>query len=319
MESLAPESENPFAKLVMLNTPQDPNDISQQALKDKAFVSVRYGCWTHDTENLPLEFRKSAWEERISTAKLQEEYRDAQARNRLSIFIREKECKLATPETSAFKPEWLRYFGEGEDYPEPDKHLMWIIMVIDPVPPPSDEKLEKGVIDGDFEAISVLGRYKGDIYLLETVQNRGHAPDWTVREFFRLGGKWGIRKCIVETVAYQKTLVWLLREAMRVRQVFYLVEEFGRSDKRPKVQKIYDGLHPIVSTQRLYVRRDQIDFIDQYTNFSTVRKIAKDDTIETVAIGCTELQNKGISLPGGGEPSYNEDDYENLGDYRGAP
>lgn len=317
-ESLAPRSESPFAKLVMLNTPQDYNDISQQALKDKQFVSERFGCWTKETEDLPLEYRKSAWPELVPTSELQEEYRAAAARNRLSIFIREKECKLTTPETSVFRDEWLQFFGHDEDEPEPPLHEMWTIMVIDPVPPPSETKLAKGIVDGDFEAISVLGRYQGKIYLLESVYNRGHNPTWTASEFFRLASKWRIRKALVESVAYQQTLTWLLREAMKKAGVYYLVEEFGKGDKRPKSQKIVDGLQGIASNKQLFVRRDQHEFISQFRDYSLIRKVAKDDVIETVAIGCIELQNKGFNLPSGGDP-YADDAYESLGDYRGAP
>src|SRR5690606_1146700 len=47
-ESLAPENDQPLAKLVMLNTPQDFNDITQQALKDPQFKSAVFGCWTEE-------------------------------------------------------------------------------------------------------------------------------------------------------------------------------------------------------------------------------------------------------------------------------
>jgi hypothetical protein len=321
-ESLAPRSESPFAKLVMLNTPQDYNDVSQQALKDKQFVSARYGCWTKETEDLPLEFRKSAWEELIPTSELQDEYRAAAARNRLSIFVREKECKLTTPENNCFKDEWLKYFGVDENEPEPPLHEMITIMVIDPVPPPSEAKLQKGIIDGDFEAISVLGRYQGKVYLLESVYNRGHDPTWTASEFFRLAARWRIRKALVEAVAYQQTLVWLLREAMKKARVFYLIEEFGKGDKRPKATKIVDGLQGICSNGQFFCRRNQLEFITQFRDMSLVKKLVKDDVLETVALGCIELQNKGLNIPGSdkvGTDPYNEDEYESLGDYRGAP
>lgn len=317
-ESLAPRSESPFAKLVMLNTPQDYNDISQLAFKDKQFTSRLYGCWTKETENLPLAFRKSAWEELVPTPELQEEYEAAAARNRLSIFIREKECKLTSPENSSFKEEWLRYFGDEEEEKEPPLHETWAIMIIDPVPPPSEIALAKGLVDNDFEAISVLGRYKGKVFFLEGSANRGHTPAWTVSEFFRLAQRWNVRKVLVESVAYQKTLVWLLREAMKKAGTYYLLEEFGRGDKRPKSQKITDGLIGVASNGQLYVRRSQHDFIGQFLGYSVVRKTGKDDIIETVAIGCLELMNRGFNLPEG-DPDFIETEYKELENYRGAP
>ena len=53
-ESLAPKSEAPFAKMVILQTPQDFDDISQLAAKDGQFASARFGCWTKETENCLL-------------------------------------------------------------------------------------------------------------------------------------------------------------------------------------------------------------------------------------------------------------------------
>jgi hypothetical protein len=316
-ESLAPRSESPFAKMVMLNTPQDYNDISQLAFKDQQFVSKRFGCWTPATEDAPLEFRESAWPELIPTEELREEYRAAAARNRLSIFVREKECKLTTPENSAFKAEWLRFFGKDEEEPEPPLDQMWTIMVIDPTPPPSEIQLAKGLVDADYEAITVLGKYKGKVFVLETDYHRGGDPNWTANIFFRLVQKWRIRKALIESVVYQRTLAWYLREQMRKQGFYILLEEFGRGDKRSKTQKILDGITGIASNHQLYVRRDQVELIDQYTNFSVIKKIGHDDVIETVAIGCTELMNGGINVSDA--ITLDEDQYEELGDYRGAP
>ncbi len=317
IKSLAPKSENPLAKLVMLNTPQAFGDISQQALKDSAFTSYVAGCWSKETKDLPLEYRKSAWEERVSTSELHKEYAQYAARNRLSIFIREMECNLTTPETSAFRQEWLQFYKD-EDTPPIEE--MWTIMVIDPVPPPTEQQLMKGVVEGDYEAISVLGRYKGSIYLLESVTSRGHNPNWTKSEFFRLAAKWRIKKALVEAVAYQSAVSWMLREEMKKLGVFYMVEEFGRGDKRPKSQKITDGITGPASNRQLFVKEDHTAFIDQFINYSLIKKTGHDDVLETVALGCIELQNKGFNLPGNGEVlDLDSDDWNEIDDFRGAP
>lgn len=315
-ESLAPRTESEFAKMVILQTPLDEKDISQQCLKDPQFVSARFGCWTPETEDLPIEFRKSSWESRYPTPDLQVEYHAAAARNRLSIFIREKECRLINPESSAFKPGWLRYFGEGQTEPEPDLSDMYTLLVIDPVPPPSQSALATGVHKGDFEALTVLGRYKNKVYVLDTVYSRGHDPNWTVSEFFRLAQKWSIRKVIVDAVAYQRTLAWLLREAMKKVGIYYLVQEY--LDKRDKETRIIDGLSGIASNGQLFFRISQTEAIGQFTRFSTVKRIPHDDVIETIAIGASDLQNGGLNLPGGGHLLY-EDDIEELTQIGGCP
>lgn len=318
LESLAPRSESPFAKLVMLNTPQNFNDISQLAFKDEAFVSRRYGCWTPETEDAALEDRKSAWEEHTSTEDLQKEYQQAAARNRLSIFIREKECKLTSPENSAFKAAWLRYFGKDEITIEPPLEQMWTILVIDPIPPPSEIKLAKGIIDSDYEALTVLGKYQGKVFVLETAYSRGNDPNWTSSEFFRLVSKWRVRKALIESVVFSKTVAWYLREQMRKAGIYVLLDEFGRGDRRSKTQKILDGITGIASNGQLYFRRDQTEAISQFTNFSTIRKIGHDDVLETIAVGCTELMNGGLNVSGEAI-DLEEGEFADLTDYRGAP
>ncbi len=314
-ESLSNEA--PLAKLVLLNTPQDFNDITQEALKDPEFASARFGCWTTETEDLPLEFRKSAWEQLVSTTDLQSSYRAALARNRLSIFVREKECRLIAQEESSFKPDWLQYFGEGQDEPEPPLDQMYTVLVIDPTPPPSDAQLEKGLIDKDFEAITAVGKYKGKTYVLETSTNRGHDPGWTISEFFRLMARWRCRKCIVETTAYQKTLEWLLKEEMKKARQYYLVQPF-LDNKRPKHQRIVDGLTAVASNRMLFCRPEQAEFIDQFLHYSQIRKIKKDDVIETVAIAIIEMSNIG-DLAGLDAMTLDEDDYKEIPAYGGCP
>jgi len=293
-ESLAKQVEAPFAKLVMINTPMDFDDVSQRALKDRQFVSARFGCWTPETEDLPVEMRKSAWEEAESTPTLRNEYRAAAERNALHIFVREKECRLVAPENNAFRPDWIQYFGAGELEAEPSLHEMWTILVIDPVPPPSEAELNKGLVDKDFEAISVLGRRAGKIYVLETVYNRGHDPNWTIQEFFRLVDRWRVRMAVVESVAYQRTLAWVLREAMKRVGRYVMIKEYV--DKRKKEQRIIDGISGIASNKQLFFRKDQLELISQFVHFSLVKKLGKDDVLESVAVGASELQDQGFNL-----------------------
>lgn len=109
-ESLAPETEAPDAKMIMLQTPMDQEDISMKSLTDPEWDSIRVPCWTHETENLPLQERESSWPERFPSETLRKEKELAIARNQISIFSREKECRIVTRETSTFLPEWLRYY-----------------------------------------------------------------------------------------------------------------------------------------------------------------------------------------------------------------
>lgn len=279
-ESLAPASETPDAKMVLLQTPHNIEDISMKSLVDPEWTSFRFGCWTRETENLPLEDAESAWPERFPNEVLRKEKLNAIRRNQLSIFIREKECRIISQETSTFLPEWLRYYEL-----DPPRNQMSVVMIIDPVPPPSEIQIAQGLKKKDFECLTVMGRYKSDFFVLEYSAKTGHDPSWTISEFFRLSMKWRPSKTIVESVAYQRTLAWLLRTEMEKRRQYFVI--FESDDKRSKYTKIVDGLSGPASNGHLHVKQHMVDLIQQFTEYPAVQH---DDILETVGIGCSALQ-----------------------------
>ena len=276
-ESLAPASEAPHAKLVMLQTPLNREDASAKAQKDREWTAARFGCWTPETEDLPLNQRESIWPERWSSEVLREEKTLAIARNGLSRFTREKECKLISPETSAFKPEWLKYYDLTPEH-------MHVVMAIDPVPPPSEIQIKKGMKGKDYEALAVVGCYRGQYYILEYSYNRGHDPTWTITEFFRLAFKWKPKLVVVEAVAYQRTLSWLLKQAMQQQRRYYVIKEID--DKRKKYDRIVDALSGPAFNGALHVHESHEEFIQQYTEYPDVNH---EDVLEAVAVAVHEL------------------------------
>ena len=103
VNSLSPASETPDAKLALLQTPHNKLDVSTQALEDPSWLSLRIGCWTPETEELADHDRESSWSARFSTDELLANKQAHLRRNAVSTFLREMECKLSAPETSAFR------------------------------------------------------------------------------------------------------------------------------------------------------------------------------------------------------------------------
>lgn len=310
-QSLAPATEMPNAKIVLLQTPMDRDDISMKSLNDPEWRCLRIPCWTKETEDLPLDKRTSAWEERFPSETLRKEKQLAIQRNQVSIFSREMECKVTARETSTFLGEWLRYYDL-----DPPEHFH-TIMMIDPVPPPSDAELAKGLKDKDFECLTVMTRVKNSFYVREYSFKHGHDPSWTIMEFFRLCAKYRPKRIYVESVAYQRTLAWLLRKAMEQQRKYYIIEEI--TDKRKKFQRIVDGLSGPAANGHLFVKKDMYDFIQQYSDYPNV---SHDDILETVAVGCEKLS--GATYSDADEESWNEivEEEENmprLQYMRGAP
>ncbi len=279
-ESLAPVSEAPDAKMFMIQTPLNREDASTKALTDPEWVSAKFGCFTEATANLPIELQESAWPERWTSNTLRKEKEAAITRNQLSIWLREKECKITSPETSSFLPDWLRYY---DILPE----LNTKVIVIDPVPPPSEKQIAIGLKGKDFECFAVVAAAQGNFYLDEYITNRGHDPEWTIATFFSLWMKHHPRETLVEAVAYQRTLLWILTKAMKVRRQYPVIKPL-EDDKRSKFNKIVDGLSGPASNGVFYIRREHTEFIQQFTEYPDV---SHDDIIESVAIGVDYLNN----------------------------
>lgn len=302
--SLAPPIDAPLAKMVMLQTPLDFGDISVEAQKDEEFVNAKFGCWSKETEGLAIDNQESAWPIRYPTETLRAEKRAAIARNRYSIFAREKECKLITPETADFRQEWITYF-DLEDWEKQNP----CVMAIDPVPPPTEKALRKGLHDRDYEAFSIVGYKTGGYYLLDYRLNRGHQPNWTINTFFELMIKWRPLKLVVETTAYQATLAWLLRQAMRTRGLYVPIEELD--DKTSKRNRIIGALQGVASERQLYVCKHHTEFVSQFCSYPNVDH---DDLIECVANAVTQMSKYRLV-----RFAKDESDYEDLPRRRGAP
>lgn len=260
LNSLAPESECPDAKVVLLQTSLHEEDLINTCHGDTGWASRKYSCFD--------EVGESRWPDRYPTEVLRKRKADKIRLNQLTLWLREMECVTVGGEAARLKSEWLRYWDTLPDN-------MVILLAIDPVPPPSEREVKMGLQDKDFEAIFVLGVAGFDYFVLEYSTNRGHTPEWTITEFFRLVDKWRPLRCRVEGVAYQKTLKWILEEAMKRRGRFIQVN--APSDKRSKSHRIIQAYSGIASQGRLFVHRTHIDFISQ---FGAYPNCAHDDILD---------------------------------------
>ncbi len=277
--SLASVEESPDAKVVMAQTPLNKEDASVMALKDPSWKSARFGCWTKETENLPNQDQISAWPEMHSTAELRKEKQGYIRRNQLSVWMREMEVRVTAPELNAFRPDMLNFYGI---LPEQNAR----VMVIDPVPPPTDNQVSKGMQNNDYEVLSVVQRTGTDIYMVDYKLNRGHTPDWTIKTFFELMAMWRPHIALVEAVAYQSTLKWLLEKEMQNKRLWFPVLAFGRDDKRKKYTKIIDSLTGLGAQGKLHVKAHHTDLISQFNDYPNV---THEDVLETFAIGASYL------------------------------
>jgi phage terminase large subunit-like protein len=282
--SLASITDEPNAKIVMAITPQHPDDISQQAVKDEQWNSYVFPCWTKETMDLPTEQQVSSWPEQHPTLDLRAKKRAALARNRLSIFTREMECRLITPELSQFQPQWLNIREHSGSAPRG----AFAVLGIDPVPPPSDAQKAKGLATKDWEAQYVWGLYNGNYHLLDFARNRGHEPSWSVATALGLAHKWRVARIVVEAVAYQRVLKWLIEQEMRRRGVYFSVVPLV--DKTQKFARIVNVLSGLATAGKLWIGPEHTIFAEQFAAYGPVYG-GVDDDLDASAIALQDLSN----------------------------
>ena len=282
--SLAPASESPNAKLVMLNTPQAVDDVVHVAEKDPEFCSVRYPCWTPETLSLDVSQQISSWEARHPTDMRRAEKRAAISLNRLSIFSKEKEVRVISKETAAFREEWLRFYDEP---PEAGQ----TVLAIDPTPPPTKRLDQKQVAKKDYQVIGAMKRHGGNFYLLDYDAMQAAPPSWVIAKFFEMRWKWRPYKCVVESVAYQATLKWIIEQEMAKRGQWTTIEPFN--DIKSKPVRIQNALHGLASNGRLFIKREHTGFIEQ---FATYPAVEFDDILDFAAMAVIGLQNSYLDL-----------------------
>lgn len=288
LKSLAAEGDVPNAKMVVLGTPINKGDQISTCLQDRTFESTRVGCFDDSG--------KSVWPEMKTTETLLTDKQAHADRGQMSLWMREMECRIISRETSAFREEWLKYWDI-----HPPREEMAVFMAIDPVPPPSEREVAGGLRHKNYECFTVIGVHGPDVYRLDASKMRGHEPDWTISEFFRLVQKWNPISVRVESVNYQRTLKWLLEKEMAKRRRYVHIN--SEPDNRKKYHKIVDGLTGLASSGHFYVGRDMVDFVANFTSYPDVEF---DDDLDSTAMAVTE----GLGFAQEAVMAKEDEDYE---------
>lgn len=276
-KSLTPASESLDAKMVLLQTVLNKQDIISQCMEDPQWASRDYSCFDVSGE--------SRWPARYPTDVLMADKEAHIKRNQLSLWLREMEGKVVNSENADFKTEWLR------DISLLPEHMV-LAIGIDPVPPPSDREIATGMHNKDYECLFVMGKdAHSNYYALEYSTSRGHTPEWTVTEFFRLVDKWNPLVVRVEGVQYQRTLKWLLEKEMRRRGRYVQVN--SPPEKRKKRHRILQAYSGIASQGSFYINPDMTKFREEWGSYPFSDH---DDVLDAGAMALDELLDMDTSF-----------------------
>ncbi len=284
-QSLAPPTEAPLAKLVIAQTPLADGDVIDVATKDPSFIVREYGCFN--------EQGMSRWESRFPTAFLKKEKADFIHRNQLGIWMREMEIRIVSTELASFNKSWLNYWHTAPEY-------MRVVLAIDPASSDS--------ATADHHVTAALGQYGKSIYLLDYKAAEKNAPDQMIANFFELAYTWKPMGVVVEAIAFQRILAWILREAMKAKRMYLPIFEI-KGDRRSKSDRLIQtyqtsGLAPYGN---LFVRPEHTDFIEQFCMFGPNGEM-KDDEMDAVARGVEYLLGLGVHTIDGEFEQLDDDD-----------
>lgn len=266
MNTLASPTEASDPRAVLLATPYHAGDILNTAKRDPQWKIVTYGCFD--------EQGRSRWEAKWPTEYLLKEKQSAAQRNQMSVWMREKECKLVSAELVSFKVEWLK---PVEIVPAG----AWWLIAVDPAS--SDAK------DADDVSISLLAFYGKDVYLMDQFNERAAMPDRVVSVMFSWMSQYPVRTLVIETVGYQKVLKWYVEKEMMEQRKWLPVLPYD--DKRSKGDRILQSILRVGPYGNLHARPCDGKFLSQYAVWYPGADM-HDDALDSVSIGISAFYNK---------------------------
>lgn len=264
--SLAPASEAPLAKMALLQTPLNKDDLIECCARDPQWNTVTFGIFDENGE--------SRWPARWPTDTLRAEKEAFIRRGQYSIWMREYECRLVSGETMPFDVDNIQYY----DGPPPEG---FTIIAIDPASSDSPT--------ADDTAIVVLRLVPPKVYIIDIFAERGVMPDAAAAKFFEFCWKYNPVKAVVETISYQKVLKWYLEQEMIRRRLYVPIDEV--KDRRSKQDRIMQALLEPLMRREIWLQRNAqygVKFVQQLGDFSPGTD-SRDDVLDAVAMGLTSI------------------------------
>lgn len=267
---LAPKTDMPEAKMVLLQTPLDGEDLIELAMNDPQWKSSSYSIFDEAGESI--------WPSRYPTTDVQEEKDAHIRRGQLHLWMREKEVTVTSDAAKSFQLAWLDYW---DLLPEGGVHYIGV----DPTPPPkeggpSSNKLAKL----DDAVIFAIKLYKGQIFCCEYYTAKSPNPAEFVNKLFEFVVRYKPRRVGIETTLFQRMLKWYVEEEMRKRQHFFQI--FPVEDKRKKETRILQTLSDRASNRNIVVNRSMTGFIEQFGKFPLCKH---DDILDALSIAVMSI------------------------------
>jgi len=261
--SLTSPVENPTAKMVLMQTPFNKFDLISTCEKSPGWHVASIGCFDKNAE--------SVWPAKFPTEFLLREKLEHARLNKMSLWMREMECKIISPETASFDVNWLKYWDSTGLPPGLTKYI-----AIDPA---SSEART-----ADDQVIGVVGFKGKDIYLCEYTAEKGEMPEHATITFVNYLIKHVIHRAVIESIAYQRVLAWYIEKVMREQRRWVVIDQV--QDRRKKGDRIIQALRSAAANGHLHVHSSHKKFIEQFADYRP-NTSAEDDVLDMVSMAVT--------------------------------
>jgi hypothetical protein len=196
--------------------------------KDPKFNTVRFGA------KLDVKDQKDTrmlWPYKMGYELYMADRRRHQRIGKLAEFTRELDSSIRVSDDETFPKQFIYQ-------PVLREQLAEVAIFCDPAISESP--------DADDAAIIVGGRHadNGQLWALEEWGGKGKTPREIVNKFFELHAKWKCTKAGLEAQAYQKALIFLMREEMALKRYWFVIQPVTRGSKENKDRRILGLLSP---------------------------------------------------------------------------
>ncbi|MEA2037473.1 MAG: hypothetical protein U9O94_08235, partial [Nanoarchaeota archaeon] len=273
------------ASLLGLGTLLHNEAMLQKLKEDNEFTSVIFGALDLDGEPL--------WADMMSLDKIEKRKHKYAKYGKLHLFYMEYFNTLHNDDIAIFPDKFIQYLKKDL------KEIPHRALVIDPAI--SDKK------GSDFCGFAVVGMgVDGFIHILDTYAKKGMTPREQVNKYFELSLKWNVTEHGIETIAYQKALMFLIKEEMFRRNTYFEIKDIKshRIDKNTRIKGI---LQPRYAAGYVFHRRVFPELEVQLHDFPNGKK----DLPDAVAMAIS-LLDPFAAYAADPEASWGEDEYEPL-------
>ena len=167
-------------------------------------------------------------------------------------------------ENAVFKPDWIKYYEE-KDVPKHNYTFITVDLAIS----------QKQTADYTVICVSSVDS-ESNIYIREYIRGRFTPPE-TIDHIFRMTDKYKPLKVGIEAVAFQRSMIYFVRDEMRRRGNFIpLIELKADTDKIRRAI----GLQPWVQNGAFFIKEDMDDLYKEMMEFPLGKH---DDLVDAIS------------------------------------